>query len=132
MIPPRLDRFSRTDDFTLQVPAGKGYIPAAAPDAAMRLDGSAGESWIYAFGYWGERMRSAQKQANADRRVDFATKEFRAATLRTGEAAHGFLFYLIPDDIRELRNPSLVVKGTDDLAATSVSVELPLGDLGAW
>jgi len=45
---------------------------------------------------------------------------------------HGFLFYLIPDDVRELRNVSLVVKGPEDVRAAGSSGQLPLGELGAW
>ena len=123
----------RTDDFILHLPAGKAYMRAAAVDAASRLDRSAG---------WGRRIllgnpnyqviRRATERANSDRQADFGMKEFHDVPLHSGETAHGFLFYLIPDDVRELRNASLVVKATDDVPAASISVELPLGDLGAW
>ena len=123
----------RTDDFILHIPAGKAYTRAAAVDAASRLDRSAGWGWILLFhnpGY--QHIRRATERANSDRQADFGGKEFHDVPLHSGDAAHGFLFYLIPDDVRELRNASLVVKGTDDVPATGISVELPLGDLGAW
>jgi hypothetical protein len=123
----------RTDDFILHLPAGKAYTRAAAVDAASRLDRSTG---------WGRRIllgnpnyqviRRATERANSDRQADFISKEFQDAPLGPGDAAHGLLFYLIPDDVRDLRNASLLVKGTDDVPAASILVELPLGDLGAW
>jgi hypothetical protein len=123
----------RMDDFILHLPARKDYTPASSADAAMRLDRSTWMSWKYAFSYWGrERIRKAEEKANTDRRADFLSKEFQDAPLAPDQAAHGFLFYLIPDDVRELRNASLLVKGTHDVPAAGISVELPLGDLGAW
>lgn len=122
----------RTDDFILHLPAGKAYTRAAAVDAASRLDRSAGWGWILIGNPGYQQIRGATELANSHRQADFGRKEFHDVPLHSGDAAHGFLFYLIPDDVRELRNASLVVKATDDVPAASISVELPLGDLGAW
>ncbi len=124
----------RKSDFLLRLPAGKEYTPARAEDVATRLESFGGVvGWTLAFGLVGLLASSvAKSKADTARRADFGGKGFQDAALFSGEAAHGFLFFLIPDDVRELRNASLVVKGTDDANAARISVEIPLGDLGVW
>jgi hypothetical protein len=124
----------RKSDFILRLPAGREVAPARAEEVAARLESFGGVvGWTIAFGLVG-LLASSMAKNNADtaRRADFGGKEFHDATVFSGEAAHGFLFFLIPDDVRDLKNASLVVKGTDDVNAARISVEIPLGDLGVW
>lgn len=124
----------RKSDFILRLPVGKEYTPAHAADVTTRLESIGGVvGWTIAFGLVGLVASSmAKNSADTARRADFGSKEFRDATLFPGEAAHGFLFYLIPDDVRDLKNPSLVARAIDDADAARISVEVPLGDLGVW
>ena len=124
----------RKGDFILRLPAGKEYTPARAADVTTRLESFGGVvGWTIAFGLVGLLASSiAKNSADTARRADFGSKEFQDATLFSGEAAHGFLFYLIPDDVRELRNASLVARAIDDVDTARISVEIPLGDLGVW
>ncbi len=124
----------RKSDFLLKLPAGKEYTPARGEDVATRLESFGGVvGWTVAFGLVGLLASSiAKNKADTARRTDFGGKELHDATLFSGEAAHGFLFFLIPDDVRDLRNASLVVKGIDDVNAARIEVEVPLGDLGVW
>ena len=123
----------RKSDFTLKLPAGKEHTPARAADVAMGLERSAGVGWAITTGLHGYLTYSREKEkADTARRADFGSKEFQDATLFSGEAAHGFLFFLIPDDVGELRNASIVARAIDDADAARISVEIPLGDLGVW
>ena len=124
----------RKSDFILRLPAGKEYTPAHAADVTTRLESFGGVvGWTIAFGLVGLLASSiAKNSADTARRADFGSKEFQDATLFSGEAAHGFLFFLIPDDVRELKNASLVARPIDDADAARISVEIPLGDLGVW
>ena len=124
----------RKSDFILRLPAGKEYTPARAADVTTRLESIGGVvGWTIAFGLVGLLASSiAKNSADTARRADFGSKEFQDATLFSGEAAYGFLFFLIPDDARELRNASLVARAIDDADAARIPVEVPLGDLWVW
>ena len=124
----------RKSDFILRLPAGKEYLPAPATSVATRLESHAGViGWTIAFGLIGLLVASSQQdKADSARRADFLSKEFQDTTLAPHESAHGFLFFLIPDDVRELKDTALVARGLIVADATGVTVVVPLGNLGVW
>lgn len=121
-------------DFVLRLPEERDYAPASASAVAERLESYASVvGWTVAFGLVGYLLSSSQQQeANAARRADFRSKEFQDASLAPQQSAHGFLFYLITDDVKDIGGAALTAKALDPVAGTRISVVLPLAGMAAW
>jgi hypothetical protein len=124
----------RKSDIALRLPDNKEFTPAPASAVAARFESVAGVvGATIAFGLIGLLIASGQREkADSARRADFTTKEFQDATLAPQESAHGFLFFLIPDDVRELKDVELSVRGLDAAEGAVIRVSVPLGNLGTW
>jgi hypothetical protein len=124
----------RKTDFALRLSDGNEHLPAPTTSVATRLESNAGViGWTVAFGIIGLLASSSQQdKADSARRADLRNKEFQDTTLASQETAHGFLFYLIPDHVRELKNVTLVARGVEVQALRKVTVTVPLLDLGEW
>ncbi len=98
------------------------YIPAPITSVASRVESSAGvNGWGIDFGLIGLLdVFSQQEKADSARRADLRNKEFRDTTLAPQEEVHGFLFFLIPVDVQQLKNDALVVRIIDVAAATVI------------
>lgn len=124
----------RKSDFILRLPDGKEYVPVPSANVVTRLESIGGVvGATIAFGLIGLLVAvSAKNQADSNRRVDFQSKEFQDATLPSGESAHGFLYFIMPDDVRELKDPTMVARGLDVAGGANITVMVPLGTLGVW
>lgn len=124
----------RKSDFTLRLDDGNDHLPAPITSIATRLESNAGViGWTLAFGVIGLLASSSQQdKADSARRADLRNKEFQDTSLATQESAHGFLFFLIPDSVRDLKNLTLVAKAVDVQELKGISVAVPLPDLGEW
>ena len=124
----------KKSDFALRLPGGKEHTPVPAATAAGRFESVAGVvGATIAFGLIGLLIATSQREkADSARRADFATKEFQDTTLAPQESAHGFVFFLIPDDVPELKDAELSVRAIDAAEGTTIRVTVPLGDLGKW
>ncbi|MGQ0549929.1 MAG: hypothetical protein ACT4PY_09730 [Armatimonadota bacterium] len=124
----------RKADFVLRRAEGQEYSPAPASAVAERLESYAGVvGWTIAFGLMGYLLSSSQqREANAARQADFRSKEFQDTPLAPQESAHGFLFYVIPDDVKDMEQATLIAKALDAADGTGMSVMLPLPGMAAW
>jgi hypothetical protein len=124
----------RKSDFLLRLPTDREYIPTPVTSVASRLESSAGViGWTIAFGTIGLLLASGpQEKADSSRRTDLRNKEFRDTTLAPQEEAHGFLFFLIPENVSQLNDAALVVRAIDVADATGIKMKVPLENLGMW
>ena len=124
----------RKSDFLLRLPTDREYIPAPITSVATRLESSAGViAWAIGFGIIGLLAASSQQEkADSARRTDLRNKEFRDTTLAPQEEAHGFLFFLIPENVKQLNDTVLVVRAIDVADATGIKMTVPLEGLGLW
>jgi len=124
----------RKSDFILRLPDGKEHVPVPAANVVTRMESIGGVvGATIAFGLIGLLVASSAKsQADSNRRTDFQSKEFQDATLPPQESAHGFLYFIIPDDVRELKDTTMVARGLDVAGAAPITVMIPLGNLGVW
>jgi len=125
----------RKSDFLLRLPVNREYIPAPITSVASRLESSAGvNGWGIGFGLIGLLdVFSQQEKADSARRADLRNKEFRDTTLAPQEEVHGFLFFLIPADVQQLKNAALVVRVIDVADATVIKqTKVPLEIPGVW
>jgi len=132
---PRLfNKSIRIANFALRLPGGKEFTPAPATAVAGRSESVPGVvGATIAFGLVGLLIASSRRdKADTARRADFATKELQDATLSPQESAHGFLFFLIPEEVVELKDAELSARGIDAAEGTAIRVVVPLGNLGKW
>lgn len=131
--PKRLVTVKRSE-FALRSPGGKEFAPVTAASASGRFESVAGVvGATIAFGLIGLLIASGQKdKADSARRADFAAKELQDTTLAPQESAHGFLFFLVPDDVGELKEAELSVRALDAAEGTAIRLTVPLGNLGKW
>lgn len=122
------------NDLRLRLADGDDHLPAPITSVATRLESNAGViGWSVAFGIIGFLASSSQQdKADSARRADLRNKEFQDTTLATRESAHGFLFFLLPDSVRDLKNLTLVATAVDVQELKKITVAIPLPDLGGW
>jgi len=99
-----------------------------------RLESNAGViGWTVAFGLAGFLLSSTeqhqQQEADNIRRADFRNKEFEDANLGFQESARGFLFYLVPGDLKEIKDAKLFVKALDASTDERIEMTLSLPDM---
>jgi hypothetical protein len=124
----------RKSDFVLRLPGDQEFSPAPGSSVAARLESFAGViGWTIAFGLVGYLASSNQQQeANNARRSDLGNKEFADASLDSQESAQGFLFFLVPNDVKEIKEATLFAKAHETSAGKKINVFLSLRNLGAW
>jgi hypothetical protein len=99
----------RKSDFTLQLPGKADYSPvpvAAISDRLESYESSAGVvGSTILFGLAGYLLSSTERdKANQARRADLRNKEMQDRSLNIQESVQGFLFFLIPDDVQEIKD----------------------------
>ena len=124
----------RKNDFVLRLSGGDEYAPAPAESVVKRLESNANViGWTVAFGLAGFLLASSeqhqQQEADKNQRADFRIKEFEDANLGFQESARGFLFYLAPDDLKELKDAKLFVKALDASTGERIEMTLSLPDM---
>jgi len=121
----------RKDDFVLRLPRGEEYPPAPSENVASRLESNASVlGWTVAFGAIGFLAASTQTgEADNDRRADLRNKQLQDTTLSFQESARGFLFYLLPEDVNEVRGAKLFARAVDVDTGERIEMTLTLPDL---
>jgi hypothetical protein len=124
----------RKNDFILRLSEGEEYAPAPADSVVARLESNAGViGWTVAFGVVGFLASSTQKdEADNSRRADFRDKQFTDTNLGFQESARGFLFYLVPDDMNEIKGAKLLGRAIDVSTGERIEMTLSLPDMGEF
>lgn len=121
-------------DMVLKLSGGHEYSPAPSRSVAARLESNAGViGWTVAFGIVGYlASESQQQEVNKTRRADLSSKEFSDTTLGYRESARGFVFFLVPDDVKEVRGATLFVEAVDVSTGKRTSLSLSLPAMEEW
>ncbi len=124
----------RKGDFVLRLAEDAEYGPASAASVAARLESSAGVvGWTIAFGLVGYLASSTQQQeANNARRGDLRDKSLKDTLLDSQESTQGFLYFLIPEDVNEIKEATLFLKVLEPSTNRRIHLMLPLGKMGKW
>ncbi len=124
----------RKNDFILKLSGGEEYAPAPTDSVVARLESHAGViGWTVAFGFYGYIASSAQKdKGDKLRRADFRKKQFTDTNLGFQESARGFLFYFVPDDMKEIKGAKLLGRAVDESTGERIEMTLSLPDMGEF
>ncbi|HZA54046.1 MAG TPA: hypothetical protein VE616_07340 [Candidatus Udaeobacter sp.] len=124
----------RKGDFVLRLSSNNEYAPAPPSVVAARLESYLGViGWTVAFGLVGFFASSAQQQeVNNARRADLRSKEFADVSLDSQDSAQGFLFFLIPDEVKEIKEAALSARALEPSGGKKINVALRLGDMDTW
>lgn len=122
----------------LRLPHGKEIAPVEARAVVAKFNRDYGKSFdraAVAFGLIGAAVAiaasSTSEKAQADRHLDYATKELKKVVIEKGGSTHGFVFFILPLDAGTLNDSTLTVPcfGADE--TISVVVKLPFAKTGA-
>jgi hypothetical protein len=124
----------RRENFALQILDAQALPPAPGDLVAARLESGVGVvGWTLAFGLAGYLASSTQQgEADNARKADLRRKELQSGLLPPGQSASGFLYFLIPPDVKELSAATLVAKIPVQGSDRDIGIDLPLKDLGEW
>lgn len=121
----------RPSDIRLVLPDGRQIGPVGTAAVVAKLEKPSMHFWpTFFLGLPGALVSmSASDKARGDRQGDYRSKEFRDATLRKGQSAHGFVYFIPPAGTPAFTEATLTVRCVDTEEATSFVVSLPLTGL---
>jgi hypothetical protein len=117
---------------TLTLPDGQEIARVTAATAAAQMDSSGDTlAWGIAFGLIGGLAAAqAEEGERTARRADYEAKEFREdVILQTGEAAHGFLYFVPPRGTPPFTYATLTLRFADPKESVITPLRVPLAGL---
>lgn len=120
----------RRSNITLVLPDGRQISPVGATAVAVKVPPKGG-GWGYGLGFYGLVAESmAADKARQGRVADYRNKELQDVTLVKGESAHGFIYFVPPQETPTFTKATLMVPVVDVELGTSFVVRLQLSGLG--
>lgn len=127
----------RKSDFTLGLPGKSDYAPAPVTTVTDQLESYESSAGVVGstilFGLAGYLLSSTERdKANEARKADLRSKEIQDVSLGPQQSINGFLFFLIPDDVQEIKEAVSAVGILDPSGGKEINLDLRLHDVGTW